>query len=171
MYEDIIENCSLFQGVSAHFKQQFLAEHEVQHFQPTTRVVQQNTPSDGMYIVLNGELEVRVSEANKSDPEKPIATLRPSHYFGEVSMISEKNRTANVDTKTYADLMFIKRDNFQQGIANRDPDALMIVYNIANLLVNRLTETNHLIAKLVTAPSQSSELTEIRQKLSAIEIL
>ena len=171
MYEEIIEKCSLFQGVSAHFKEHFLAKYEVKHFANNKRVVEQGDDSDGMYIVLKGELQVVVTETNKTESDNVIAKLGPTHYFGEISMISESKRTANVDTKTYADLMFIKRDDFQQSITSRDPDALMVAYNIANLLVDRLKETNQLVATLTAETPQSSELSAIRKKLLSIEIL
>ena len=171
MYEDIIEECSLFQGVSKHFKQQILSEHQIKTVSVGTRVVQQGDPSDGMYLVLQGKLTVSVRQSNPNDPEKKIATLSRAHYFGEICMISESNRTASVDTQVDSTLMCIRRDAFQQVIANRDPDGLLIVYNIANLLVHRLTQTNQLVAQLASQGPQSSELSRVREKLLAIEIL
>ena len=171
MYEKIIEQCTLFQGVSSNYQEQFMAKHQIKTVTAGARIVQQGEDGDGMYIVLSGLVEVVVSQGDTEEPEKVVKTLETGDYFGEICMIKAMTRTASVIAKTETKLMLIKRDEFQHAIEQRDLNALIIVYNIANILVKHLKDSNELVAKLATEVCPSSELLSMRDTLLAIDIL
>lgn len=61
-------------------------------------------------MIGKGECEVFVKDANKK--RKFAKTLEIGDYFGEVGLLTQLNRTATVEAKSYTTLGSIKSDAF-----------------------------------------------------------
>jgi CRP-like cAMP-binding protein len=72
-----------------------LAEHfRERTLEPGTSVVQEGTMSGvGFFVIADGEATV-------SRDGKELATIGPGDYFGELALISERERNATVTAKT-----------------------------------------------------------------------
>jgi CRP/FNR family cyclic AMP-dependent transcriptional regulator len=58
-----------------------------------TQVVKQGDHSDAMYLILEGELRVRIMVADK---EKILVTLGPGEFFGDIALFDHGPRSADV---------------------------------------------------------------------------
>ena len=61
--------------------------------EPGHTIVEQDASAVGFHLILEGEADIEVSG-------RLMATFGPGDYFGEVSLIDGKPRTASVTTKT-----------------------------------------------------------------------
>ncbi|KJP89825.1 hypothetical protein AK88_00536 [Plasmodium fragile] len=74
---------------------------KVEHYQPNHTIIKENTHDDKFYIICNGLATVeKNSEINKN--RLILSTLRKADFFGEIALIKNIRRTANVilDTQT-----------------------------------------------------------------------
>jgi CRP/FNR family transcriptional regulator, cyclic AMP receptor protein len=82
---------------------------------PGTSVVQEGTMSGvGFFVVAEGEATVTVGG-------NEVATLGPGDYFGELALVSEKERTATVTAKTEVRCLEIPFWDFRD-FAHANPD-------------------------------------------------
>lgn len=58
-------------------------------FEPHTAIVQEHSPGDEFYLILNGQVEVRKGS-------KRLAKLGVGQFFGEMALLDEKLRSADV---------------------------------------------------------------------------
>ncbi|MGH2661220.1 MAG: ABC transporter transmembrane domain-containing protein [Actinomycetota bacterium] len=70
-------------------------------------VVRQGEAGDRLYLISKGEVDVFVSDGRG---EQRVGTLREGDFFGEMSLLSGKPRTATVRTATAAELYSLSRE-------------------------------------------------------------
>lgn len=84
-----LEEIELFQGLSKRQLKKLVGEsREVQH-SPGHHVAEEGLGSLAFHLILEGDAEVRHGET-------PLRTLGPGDYFGEISIIDGKPRSATV---------------------------------------------------------------------------
>lgn len=82
-----------------------------------TVLFEKGDPGKSMYIVLEGEVLIFMEKKN-------LATLKPGAYFGEMSLIESRPRTASAKTLVPSTLIEIDEALFSQYFSNQ-PQALM----------------------------------------------
>jgi CRP-like cAMP-binding protein len=98
---------------------------------PGTSVVQEGTMSGvGFFVVAEGEAAVTVGG-------NEVATLGPGDYFGELALISEKERTATVTAKTEVRCLEIPFWDFRD-FAHANPD---VTWKLLQHVVELLTSS------------------------------
>src|SRR5260370_9710684 len=80
----------------------FLQFMEIQRVRQWTEVVKQGEHGDAMYLVLEGELRVRLMIAGK---ESIIVTLNAGEFFDEISLFDHGPRSADVIANQDATLL------------------------------------------------------------------
>jgi CRP-like cAMP-binding protein len=107
---------------------------------PGTTVIAEGEAGRGLYVVLNGEVDVsKVDGADKV----LLATLRAGDVFGEISLLHEGPTTATVTTGTHTTVLFLGRDIFQRLI-----EAVPEIRDyIENLGEERLMDTRILLSQ------------------------
>jgi len=102
----------------------------VQEFQAGTTVFNEGTPGDVMYVVLDGELEVRVGG-------KRIEDAKPGDVVGEMALIDTKARSATVVARTDCRLVPINEKRFLVLVHETPVFALLVM----RILADRLRRT------------------------------
>lgn len=74
--------------------------------------IQQQTPADACYVILEGEADVMVEG-------KKVATIGPGGVVGEAGLVGHKLRNATVTSRTKIDLLHISADQFAEIIDER----------------------------------------------------
>lgn len=82
-----------------------------EHFEPGQLVFDQGDFGDKLYVVVRGEAEV-------SDGDVMLRTLRAGEVFGEIALIAETPRTARVRASTPLDVISVPRAAFGHLIAH-----------------------------------------------------
>ena len=101
-------------------------------------IVKEGDPGDSMFLIKSGEVVVRtVNPMSKELVE--LARLRGGDFFGEVSLVKNKPRTATVIAEVDSELMELSRDSFQD-IAESHPE---IHKAIEQTIEKRVEDTIH----------------------------
>ena len=100
---------------------------DVQAFKAGTTVFAQGTPGDVMYVILDGELEVRAGR-------KFIEVAKPGDVVGEMALIDTKARSATVVAKSDCRLVPINERRFLILVHKTPIFALLVMRVLADRL-------------------------------------
>ena len=92
-----------------------------------------------MYLVLEGELRVRLMIAGK---ESIIATLMAGEFFGEVALFDQGARSADVIANQNSTLLKISAEAFGNLLAQAPDIAAPYLFSIGKTLVARIRADN-----------------------------
>jgi CRP/FNR family cyclic AMP-dependent transcriptional regulator len=105
-------------------------------------VFEQNAKSDGLYIILSGEIDIQV-QSSASNAPLTVARLQRGQSFGEVALVDEGIRTATARVASpearllilrRADLMELCREDFELGF--------LLMRNLAGDLALKMRQTD-----------------------------
>ncbi len=103
----------------------------VRRFPRNTIVVLEGEPAETLYIVMEGQLRVYVSDEDGHEAE--LSRIGPNEYFGEL-MLGSRVRTASVRTESPARLCMVQRAEFERLIQTR-PD---LAFHLIQTLILRI---------------------------------
>jgi hypothetical protein len=81
-------------------------------------IVKEGDPADGMYLIMEGEVRVRLVAGGK---ENIIATLETGDFFGELALFDHGPRSADVYANTDVLLLKLSASEFQKLVVD-DPE-------------------------------------------------
>ena len=112
-----------------------------QHYGDGDTIVTEGIMSNNAYVIIKGE--VRVTQ--KVDKKVvTIGTLKEGEVFGEMGLIAETVRSANVSAIGDVTVGVISKEHFA-SVMNELPDGMR---PIILALVGRLRNTTHLLARI-----------------------
>jgi CRP-like cAMP-binding protein len=105
-------------------------------------VLSEQARGPGLYVVLEGLVEVFLPEVSASGRRRPsrvrLNTLGPGRCLGEYSLIDAHSASASARAETPARLFFLSREEFRR-IAEGDPRVGKVIYlNLLRFLIKRL---------------------------------
>jgi hypothetical protein len=119
--------------------ERFIQFMEVQQVRQWTEVVKQGQHGDAMYLVLEGELRVRMMISGK---ETILVTLGPGEFFGEISLFDRGPRSADVVANHDSVLLKIAASAFE-GLLKEAPDlAAPFLFAVSKTLMARIRADN-----------------------------
>lgn len=78
-------------------------------------VVRQGAPGDGLYLILAGE--ARVAARDAGGRRRELAVLGPGEFFGEIAMLSDAPRVADVEAASPMTVLRLDRAGFAAFLA------------------------------------------------------
>jgi hypothetical protein len=117
----------------------FLRYMEPQAARQWAQIVKQGDPDDGMYLVLDGELRVRLMIGGK---ETILATLGPGECFGEIALFDQGPRSADVVANKDSILLKISSEAFDKLRREAPELAAPILFAISKTLAARIRADN-----------------------------
>jgi len=84
------------------------------------------------YLIQSGSVQVYVIKDNK---EIELALLEPGQFVGEIGLISDLPRTANVRATTDVNVIVVKRHQFEDKLKESDPTIRAMVQMLAQRLL------------------------------------
>jgi hypothetical protein len=119
--------------------ERFIDIMEVQKAPQWAQLVKQGDHGDAMYLVLEGELRVRMMV---DDKEVILATLGVGEFFGEISLFDQGPRSADVIANTDSLLLKVCGNEFEK-FAYEAPDlAAPFLLAVAKTLTTRIRADN-----------------------------
>ena len=110
--------------------------HE-REYKSTEYVFKKHAPAEGMYVILEGNIEIKDPES-----EKIFAKLHSGDFFGELALLDEEPRSATAKAIKPSKLIGFFRTDLLVLI-KRYPDlGNKILLNLSRVLGERLRQTN-----------------------------
>ncbi|MGD0411221.1 MAG: cyclic nucleotide-binding domain-containing protein [Verrucomicrobiota bacterium] len=112
---------------------------EPQDARQWTQIVKQGETDDGMFLVLEGELRVRLMINGK---ETILATLGPGECFGEMALFDRGPRSADVLANKDSLLLKVSSEAFDKLRAEAPELAVPMLHAMARTLAGRIRADN-----------------------------
>jgi CRP-like cAMP-binding protein len=97
-------------------------------------VIKQGAESDGLYVVLSGEVEVRVEGGS-------VASLREGEIFGEMSLLTKQPAAGTVVSMRHTSLLRLPRADFDELVLSHP----QILEQLSELTDARRRSNQHLV--------------------------
>ena len=141
-YRAILTSSVVFQRLSPTDLDPVLSASDVIALKPGELILSEGTPGDGLYIVLEGEVEVFLPERAASGAHRPtrvhLNRLGPGRCLGEYGVIDDQPSSASVAALTPARLCFLPKASFRQLVERNDHLGRIVYANLLRYLVSRL---------------------------------
>ena len=109
---------------------------------PRTVIVSQGSSGRDMFIVVSGSLKVSVLSAEGK--EISFVVLRQGDYFGELSMIDGRRRSATVTAIQNSELLVLGHAEYQRLLREHPHTATKFLTRMLLTLANRIRATDEL---------------------------
>jgi CRP-like cAMP-binding protein len=147
--KQILQESVVFKGISLDEISPFFNAGNVEKYQPGQSVLSIGDTGKGLYIVLEGKIEVFLPQGDSNGTELSgesckvrLDTLETGTCFGEYSLVDRKKVSASVSAINSARLFHLSTEDFFR-IADAHVYIENIIYkNILKLLIARCRETN-----------------------------
>jgi CRP-like cAMP-binding protein len=117
----------------------FVVFMHVQRVKQFNQIVKQGDHGDAMYLVLEGELRVRMMIGGK---ETILVTLGPGEFFGEISLFDHGPRSADVLANQDSLLLKISSDSFLRLVSEAPDLAAPFLFAMSKTLTARIRADN-----------------------------
>lgn len=147
-----LHSVSLFSDFPEDALQELSQKVESVSLPENTILFKEGDEADGMFIIVQG----RISIFGKDEHGREVVfdELDRGEYFGEMSLLDGKPRSAGARTISKTELLKLSRDDFS-GVVNRFP---ALALKLVNEFTNRLRDNIHI---LEAASSESTETLKI----------
>jgi CRP-like cAMP-binding protein len=122
-------------------------------------IFRENTDSDELYVILQGEVEIQVDPrtlgVSEEDVPGPttITTLRRGQTFGEVALVDEGFRSASARAADDSRLLVMGRDDLIQMCDDDFEMGYILMRNVASDLAFKIRQTDLMVREqLLWAP-------------------
>lgn len=108
-----------------------------------TIICREGEPGHSMFVLLQGLVEVTLN--SYSNDAKSILTLQKGSFFGEMSLLEKKPRSATVSTRTDVVVLEISEKDFPALLVENTTIAYKLLLTLnkrLNNMLNQLDETN-----------------------------
>lgn len=116
-----------------------------------TRLFRQGDKGDAMYLIESGR--VRISIRDQEQQELTLAELAQGDFFGEMSLIDGRQRSADAQVIEDARLAILSRDAFLSFVRT-NPD---VALEMLSALTDRLRRTDELLRSRVSRNANEEE--------------
>jgi CRP-like cAMP-binding protein len=106
-----------------------------------TTIFLENMPGEALFLIKKGI--VRISRMFAEADEKTLVVLGPEDVFGEMAIIDGLPRSATARVAEDAELVTLKKRDFESICEKHPALALKIVTNIVTVFSKRIREANN----------------------------
>ncbi len=107
-------------------------------------IIRKGDLSDSMFLVLSGQVRARIRVGGH---DTSLGIMEPGELFGEVAMLSQTARSADVVAEAPTRLLRLSSERFQELMADHSQLAARFLFNIARLLATRMSQRNDALQK------------------------
>jgi CRP-like cAMP-binding protein len=107
-------------------------------------IIKKGDLSDSMFLVLSGQVRARLRVGGH---DTTLGTMEPGELFGEIAMLSQTARSADVVADVPARLLRLTSENFQELMTKHSELAARMLFNMSRQLATRLCQRNQELYK------------------------
>jgi len=141
---ELCKDNPLFAGISANAIRWMVSRMHLRSYEKGERVFNMGNPGVGAVLLLSGEISIMADQVE-------LAHLHHGDLFGEVALVTGQPRTAEAVALTDCDALFFLRSDLKEWMEHRPKQAARLLINLAEMLAQRLLETNRQLAARDTA--------------------
>ena len=104
-----------------------LAVMRFREFEPGGYLIRQGDPAEFLLLILNGNAFARVRNTPADRP--PVGTFGPGDIVGEISLVTDEPRTADVIAETHVQSLELSASDFHV-LADRHPDLPLLLSEV-----------------------------------------
>jgi CRP-like cAMP-binding protein len=108
--DTILAKSDLFRVMSQGVRKELGKRFVFQEYREGQEIVKEGADGDAIYLIRDGEVSV---SSKKEGKNLELARLRAGEFFGEVSLLTGKKRTASVIAKGRCDCLRLPRADFE----------------------------------------------------------
>lgn len=108
--EEVLSRNPLFTGLEQLYFKDLIPKGEVRTWPEGTQIITEGESGDSVYFILSGE--VKVTLYGEEGREIVLAVLKEGDMFGEMSIIDDKPRSANVEATEDLECLVIGKMGF-----------------------------------------------------------
>jgi signal transduction histidine kinase len=165
MDKNFVKCCKLFDNMT---EEEISAIMEGLHTTviPTGKsVISEHGHGDNLYVIVKGSVEITKDLAeSEEDTVAQLKVLEPGEFFGEMSLLDNEPRSANVISRDNVEVLVIPKDRFLL-IAYSNPK---VMFNLIRTLSWRLRDTNQKFVETVERLIAQNRLMAIGMAASKI---
>ena len=128
---EFLRRLPLFASMSEADLEQFHAQAQTLRLPAQHLLIEEGTPGDALYILLNGQLEVSKFAAGH---DIKLDVRRPGEVVGEMSLLDNSPRGASVRTLTETEVLMISKEVFERVLRDSSTAALAILHTVTQRL-------------------------------------
>ncbi len=113
---------------------------EARQMDEGTTVFIENMPGESLFLIKKGT--IRISKMFAEGDEKTLVVLGPEDIFGEMAVIDGLPRSATARVAEAAELISLKKTDFELLCKNDPTLALKVLVNIVKVFSKRIREAN-----------------------------
>src|ERR1043166_2336235 len=136
-YRAILAGSVVFKGLTAPDLDAVLSAAELLPRKPKDLILSEGSPTDGLYVILEGEVEVFLPERAGSGGHRP-SRLAPGRGRGESGVIDDQPSSASAEAVAPAKLCFLSKAEFRRLVERHDRLGRIVYANLLRYLVSRL---------------------------------
>jgi CRP-like cAMP-binding protein len=122
----------------------FAQAGELELFRAGEDIVVEGTLGDALYLILSGSATVHTGAPGS----RPLATLNPGEFFGEMSLVEPAVRSATVRAADVTEVFRVPHFALS-NLLDDDPVALhLVLVTIIRVLSKRLRDSNALVGSV-----------------------
>jgi len=111
-------------------------------------IIKKGDVSDSLFLVVSGQVRARIRVGGH---DTSLGTMEPGEVFGEVAMLSQTARSADVVADSPARMLRLTSANFQELMTNHADLAVRMLFNMSRQLATRLAQRNQELYKDLTS--------------------
>lgn len=143
---------NLLTGLSPEQEELVKRSGALKHYGPGEVIFHEGDPAEGLYVILNGSIEVYRTDTGGEDHR--LNLLRSGEVLGEMGLLTDiERRTASARTAEPTELLYLDGNPIKALKRVGSPEASLTLFkNLARLLGDRLGEKDRGIHPIVVDP-------------------
>ncbi len=127
LWVNVLQELPLFAGLSKRHLRRVAGIAQESRFSPQSPIVREGSTGHTFYVILDGTVSVL-------RPGRKPRRLEAGEFFGEMSLLDGKKRSATVEADTEVLTLTIARPAFMKMLENEPPMAMAILEELATRL-------------------------------------
>lgn len=167
----ILHTVPLFSGLEIQSLRSLTPLFEEENYPANSKILREGEFGDSMYIIVNGQVSV-TKYSDGINKEVFITKLDSGSYFGEVALIDNQPRSANVNTLEDTTVLRLRKSAFEKVLLADKTFAINFYRNCLNETIGRMRETaTNLTSSKTVLDQKSTRLDQIDADLSDAKII
>ena len=120
LFERSVPKSPLFEVLSGEERDALIKEMELEQHDEGSVIISEGDPGASMYVIVAGEVKVYTRAMGNGGGTVYLARLGEGDFFGEVSVLTGKPRTATITASQRTELLRLDRDKLE-GVLSKHP--------------------------------------------------